>query len=92
MIGIYRNYNVKEDLLLECSGWESQAMNLNQFMERVKVDGGVKEEAIEVGLQLANYQHQIQSITQIILLGDAPVHSHEKAMYKRQAFLGEEYW
>jgi hypothetical protein len=50
MIGIYRNYNVKEDLLLECSGWESQAMNLNQFMERVKVDGGVKEEAIEVGL------------------------------------------
>lgn len=49
LLAIYRNYNVREELLLENSGWETKSNNLKLFMDKVKVAGGLGEEAVEIG-------------------------------------------
>jgi hypothetical protein len=53
-LAIYRNYNVREELLLENSGWETKSNNLKLFMDKVKVAGGLGEEAVEIGFLFAN--------------------------------------
>jgi hypothetical protein len=56
-IAIYRNYGCFEKYLIENSGWESKALNLQKFLNQVDARGGEGNEAIEVGFQYANKIH-----------------------------------
>ena len=88
---VYRNYNSKEDKLLEFSSWETKPNALTPFLESIAVEGGWGNEAIEVALSYANQQHEKEPISQIILIGDAPANSKRDVEVKRDRF-GESYW
>jgi len=87
----FRNYNNDENLLLQNSIWETKANNLRAFMDKIGPDGGWGNEAIEIGLWHAHNEHQKESISQVILIGDAPANSNDEVTSKRQ-YLGEDYW
>ncbi|CAF4273892.1 unnamed protein product [Rotaria magnacalcarata] len=87
----YRNYNSKEDKLLQSSPWETKPHNLRAFMNTIGVEGGWVNEAIEIGLWHANQEHEREPITQVILIGDAPPNSLEEVATKRGKF-GKKYW
>ncbi|CAF4349492.1 unnamed protein product, partial [Rotaria magnacalcarata] len=65
---VYRNYNSKEDKLLQSSPWETKPHNLRAFMNTIGVEGGWVNEAIEIGLWHANQEHEREPITQVILI------------------------
>ncbi|CAF0938955.1 unnamed protein product [Adineta steineri] len=88
---VYRNYNSREDKILQSSPWETKPDNLRTFMNTIKPEGGMFNEAIEIGLWHANKENERETITQIILIGDAPPNSKEEVKEKRKS-LGEEYW
>ncbi|CAM4825739.1 unnamed protein product [Rotaria magnacalcarata] len=88
---VYRNYNSKEDKLLQSSPWETKPHNLRAFMNTIGVEGGWVNEAIEIGLWHANQEHEREPITQVILIGDAPPNSLEEVATKRGKF-GKKYW
>jgi hypothetical protein len=72
----YRNYNVEESLLLEVSNWESKPEKMRQdFLNKLKVNGGLGLEAIEIGLAHANYELKNDNgipLSMVIIIGDAP--------------------
>ncbi|UJR07890.1 hypothetical protein I4U23_012172 [Adineta vaga] len=88
---VYRNYNNREDKLLQSSPWETKPNNLRAFMNTINVDGGWANETIEIGLWHANKEHAREPITQVILIGDAHPNSLEDVQKKRSKF-GEKYW
>ena len=88
---VYRNYNSKEDKILQSSPWETKSHNLRAFMNKIEVDGGWGNEAIEIGLWYANKEHERENINQVILIGDAPPNTQEEVKTKRNRF-GEKYW
>jgi hypothetical protein len=91
-IAIYRNYNSKENKLLQVSSWETKAGNLRAFMSTVGSEGGWDQEAIEIGLWHAVKESEMQnSISQVILIGDAPANTQQEVSQKRARF-GEAYW
>ncbi|CAF4894014.1 unnamed protein product, partial [Rotaria sp. Silwood1] len=49
-IVIYRNYNSRENEILQASAWETKPNNLRAFMNTVGPKGGMGAEAIESGL------------------------------------------
>lgn len=87
----YRNYNSKEDKILQNSSWETKADNLRVFMNSINVEGGMGNEAIEIGLWHANKENERDHITQVILIGDAPPNTIDEVKQKR-THLGEAYW
>jgi hypothetical protein len=88
----YRNYNVDASMILQHSNWESDAGNLESFLEGVKPQGGWGREAIEVGFAYVNHLIQEgQEISQVILIGDMPPNTAEEVVSKRQS-KGENYW
>ena len=77
----YRDY-CDGDRIFEYSGWHTKAEPLLDFMRRIKCDGGGDEpEAVEDALEFA-YREK-ENVTRVILIGDAPPHSVDKA--KRQS-------
>lgn len=88
---VYRNYNSKEEKILQASPWETKADNLRTFMNIIEVEGGMGNEAIEIGLLHANRENEKESITQVILIGDAPPNTQVEVTKKREKF-GENYW
>ncbi len=73
----YRDY-CDGDRLFEVSGWHNKAGPLLDFIGRIRCDGGGDEpEAVEDALELA-YKEQ-ETITRVILIGDASPHSLERA-------------
>ena len=88
---VYRNYNSKEEKILQSSAWETRPDNLRAFMNTIEVEGGWSNEAIEVGLWHANKENEREPITQVILIGDAPPNSQSEVKKKRENF-GEAYW
>ncbi|CAF1002767.1 unnamed protein product [Adineta steineri] len=89
---IYRNYNSKEERILQVSSWETKPNNLRAFMNGIGPEGGHGEEAIEIGLWRAAKESESEdSISQVILIGDAPANSEEDVHTKR-SLLGETYW
>ena len=79
----YRNYSSPVEQLLEHSGWESKAAPLKAFMNRIAIEGGWGNEAIEVALQHALDEHHESALTQIILIGDAPPNTPAEVSSKR---------
>jgi superfamily II DNA/RNA helicase len=89
---VYRNYNSKENEILEHSPWETKPTNLWAFMKKIDVDGGWGNEALEIGLFHANNEASTQfGISQIILIGDAPANSDDEIVFKKNDF-GKKYW
>jgi len=91
-LAVYRNYNVTNDLILEHSPWESQPDDLRTFLRKIKVGGGISEEAIEIGLNHANNEYDNLPISQVILIGDAPSNSKAQTIERRQNNYGTHYW
>jgi hypothetical protein len=88
---VYRNYNSKADTILQASPWESKPDNLRTFINNIEVEGGWRNEAIEIGLWYANKEYEREPITQVILIGDAPPNTKDEVGSKRSHF-GEDYW
>ncbi|CAF1196438.1 unnamed protein product [Didymodactylos carnosus] len=89
---VYRNYNSKESKILEVSSWETKANHLRAFMNTIGPEGGLGREAIEIGLWHAvNESGMRESISQVILIGDAAANAKSEVDQKR-ARLGEAYW
>ncbi|CAF3546493.1 unnamed protein product [Rotaria socialis] len=89
---VYRNYNSRKNKILEVSSWEAKATNLRIFMSTIGPEGGMGNEAIEIGLWHAVQQSETeQSIAQVILIGDAPANSKVDVANKRGHF-SESYW
>lgn len=77
----YRDY-CDGDKIFECSEWHTTAEPLFNFLRKIRCDGGGDDpEAVEDALELA--YNEKEKITRVILIGDAPPHSLEKAV--RQA-------
>ena len=91
-IAVYRNYNSTESKILQASPWETKASNLREFLNRIGPEGGMGAEAIEIGLWHAVKESEMEdSISQVILIGDAPANTRLEVSQKRASF-GEEYW
>ena len=89
---VYRNYNSRADKILQVSSWETKGSHLRRFMDTIRPEGGMGNEAIEIGLQHAVHESELSgSISQVILIGDAPANSEAEVRTKRAAF-GEAYW
>ncbi|CAF3202594.1 unnamed protein product, partial [Rotaria sp. Silwood2] len=89
---VYRNYNCKVNKILEVSSWETKASNLRAFMNTIGPEGGMGEEAIEIGLWYAAKESETEDgISQVILIGDAPANTKSNVISKRKHF-GEAYW
>lgn len=91
---VYRDYDCKEDRLLQSSCWEAKPNNLKKFMEHIVARGGSDyEAAIEVGLRHAMKESEMSdSISQVILIGCAPAKDSTTIIGDRQANGGETYW
>ncbi|CAF4640605.1 unnamed protein product [Rotaria socialis] len=88
---VYRNYNSKEEKILQYSPWETKPDNLRAFMNTIEVEGGWGNEAIEIGLWHANQENSREPITQVILIGDAPPNTQVEVKDRRKQY-GERYW
>ncbi|CAF3604842.1 unnamed protein product [Rotaria sp. Silwood1] len=89
---IYRNYSSRENRVLQVSPWETKGNNLRTFMNTISPEGGMGTEAIEIGLWHAVQESESQdSISQVILIGDAPANSQEE-VHRKRGKLGEKYW
>ena len=92
---VYRNYNCKENNLLQYSTWESSPENLWTFMNQIQPTGGWGNEAIEIGLWHVNEELKNNEVSQVILIGDAPANKVSEVREKRGTLehsLGEAYW
>lgn len=91
---VYRDYDCKEEGVLQSSAWETRPINLRNFMTQITaMGGGDYEEAIEIGLWYAAQQNeQPDGISQVILIGDAPAKDRPAIQRDRQANGGEGYW
>ncbi|CAF1144264.1 unnamed protein product [Adineta ricciae] len=89
---VYRNYNSQAEKILEVSPWETKGSGLRAFMNTIGPEGGWGAEAIEIGLWHAvNESETRESISQVILIGDAPANSQGDVSSKRARY-GENYW
>ena len=89
---VYRNYNSNENKILQVSSWSTKGAYLRSFMSSIGPEGGWGNEAIEIGLwHAANESETKDSISQIILIGDASANSQTEVKNKR-SHLGEDYW
>ncbi|CAF1149858.1 unnamed protein product [Adineta steineri] len=89
---VYRNYNSLEDKILEVSPWETRGSHLRAFMNTIRSEGGSGAEAIEIGLWHAVRESNTkESISQVILIGDAPANTQAEIFSKR-GHHGEKYW
>ncbi|CAF1137415.1 unnamed protein product, partial [Didymodactylos carnosus] len=88
---VYRNYDSREDKILQSSPWETKPDNLRAFMNKIEVEGGWGNEAIEIGLWHANRENERENITQVILIGDAPPNTKNEVNEKRQRY-GQSFW
>ena len=90
---VYRDYDCNADGLLQYSPWETKPDNLRKFIEKVKPEGGGDyPEAIEIGLWHANNEFDKGRLSQVILIGDAPVKSKKQIIDNRNKYNGEKYW
>jgi hypothetical protein len=89
---VYRNYNVKAELLLQSSSFTSNPESLRVFMKDVRPAGGISNEAVEIGFWHAN-QMAAEGLNQIILIGDVPPNNPSDIPRHRASYCGgEAYW
>ncbi|CAF3671837.1 unnamed protein product [Rotaria socialis] len=91
---VYRDYDCKEDGILQSSSWETRPQNLRTFMAGISASGGDDfEEAIEIGLWHAVQESEtLESISQVILIADAPAKDRAAIKRDRKANGDESYW
>ncbi|CAF1383648.1 unnamed protein product [Rotaria sordida] len=90
LIGVDVNCSCYSEALT--SAWETKANNLRAFMNTIGPKGGMGAEAIEIGLWHAVKESEMpDSISQVILIGDAPANTESEVRQKRARF-GEAYW
>lgn len=82
-IGVYRNYNSREHMILQTSSWENRSNNLISFLRNVRATDGWGNEAIEIGLWQANEEIDL---SQVILIADAPANTKHDVYAKRYRF------
>merc|ERR1711934_183289 len=87
----YSNYNVGKISILGASPWCSKASGLRKFMHGINTRGGLGNEAIEIGLLHANWEHEANPLGQVILIGDAPPNT-PREVRKHRKRKGEHYW
>lgn len=76
----YRDY-CDGDKIFEYSKWHTNAEPLFNFIKKIECDGGGDApEAVEDALELV-YKEK-EKVTRVILIGDAPPHSLEKAQHE----------
>ena len=80
-IAVYRNYNAPVNKLIQNSNWETQADNLVQFLQTVRPEYGMTNEAIEIAFQQAN---QEINLAHVILIGDAGANTKVEVLEKRK--------
>ena len=75
----YRSYDsTSPDILLQRSGWSSDATKLRHFLTGVRARGGIHDKAVEVALQYINecvakdVTNGEVKISSVLLIGDAP--------------------
>ena len=92
-LAVYRNYNCDAHTLLESSGWENKPENLCTFMNRISSQGGMGNEAIEIGLWHVNQEaaKRQELEFQCILIGDMPPNTKQEVGGKRER-KGGSYW
>ncbi|CAM4828535.1 unnamed protein product [Rotaria magnacalcarata] len=88
---IYGNYNNGHDKILQRSPWETKGYNLRQFLKTINLEKGSEYEAIEIGLNYVNKEHERQPIKQVVLIGSAPTNTKDSVRAGRSVF-GEKYW
>eukprot|EP00050_Salpingoeca_kvevrii_P020249 m.96325 g.96325 ORF g.96325 m.96325 type:complete len:974 (-) comp8787_c0_seq1:270-3191(-) len=84
---VYRNYNVDADYIVQHSPWETDPVRLEQFLKTISVRGGMGNEAIELGLAHAHAEAEQSSLSQVILIGDAPANTPQEVLTKRASSL-----
>ena len=89
---VYRNYSSGAEFLLQNSAWETKPDSLRSFMSGINVNGGLGNEAIEIGLWHANTENEKDPISQVILIGDMPANINSNIPFYRNDYYGEEYW
>ena len=83
-LGIYRNYNVPtEDMFFSATDFASTPETLVTFLNKANAAGGWGREAIEIGFAHAMKMHAVESISQIIVVGDAPPNTRDDSDMKR---------
>jgi len=88
---VYRDYDCMEEGILQSSSWETKPTNLRNFLEPIiATGGGDYEEAIEIGLWYA--AQNMNGLSQVILIGDAPAKERPAIQRDRKAYGGESYW
>jgi len=93
---VYRNYNASE--VLQYSTFSSKSQDLKDFMTGIDVDGGLGDEAIEIGFWHVNKEAENRTISQVLLIGDAPPQSKEESkgnrhrnIYNRRCWEGKDF-
>jgi hypothetical protein len=90
---VYRNYSSTPELLLQFSSWESQPNALRLFMDNCNVDGGMGNEAVEVGLAHVLSEHAREKVDQVLLIGDMPPNTQTEVISRRAScHSGEATW
>jgi len=87
-IDIYRNYSSDFDLLFVSSGFQSSAIKLSEFLNKISVSGGQGREAIEVLFQHIN---RTNNVDQVILIGDIAANTPQEVA-QRRSWKPEAYW
>lgn len=87
---VYRNYNVTEDYIVQYSSWESEPQNLKTFIDSIQCNGGMGNEAIELGFAHVNDELGKGDVSQVILIGDMPPNTREEVRLNRGCY--DEYW
>ena len=67
-------------MLIQSTPFESDYLKLFEFLSKVKVNGGMRNEAIEVCFQHIN---KMEDVSQVFLIGDAPGNSDYEVKSKR---------
>jgi hypothetical protein len=79
-IVVYRNYNSGDKVLL-ASEFEQNLERLSPFLEQIRCEGGLGNEAIELLYRHINIQ---KDVDMLILIGDAPPNSEAEVTKNRK--------
>ncbi|RNA15559.1 helicase carboxy-terminal domain [Brachionus plicatilis] len=95
-LAVYRDYDSLKNVL-QTNEWERKPLNLRNFMNNIKANGGADyAEAIEIELWHVNQEIKRfksgDGVSQVILIGDAPAKSIDSVKEYRKRFGGENFW
>jgi len=78
-------------MILQSSPWECKPERLHSFMQTIAVDGGMGREAIEIGIGHVNQEAANNTVSQVILIREAPANTVDEVKQKRGSPFGVNY-